>query len=304
MLTLGDVRIVWLRGGRFRLDGGAMFGPVPKPLWSKRYPHEEDNSIPMQAYPLLVLTPTHRILVDTGLGDKLNAKQRRNFHVHEEWALDESLAALGLTADDVDLVILTHMDWDHAGGATRRAPGGEGEGNGGSSPAGAEERIVPSFRRARYIVQEAEWEAALHPDSRTRAGYWPENWRPLLKAGLVETVDGDAEVAPGVYVHKTGGHTHGHQIVRIEAGGETVLHMGDLLPTHAHSNPLWIMSYDNFPLTSVAQKERWLGEAKRKGWWLTFYHDPFLLAGTLDEEGRWVRTVPGALGWPAQPIDR
>lgn len=284
MLTIGDVRVHWLHGGRFRLDGGAMFGPVPKPLWNRWYPCAEDNSIPMQAYPLLVVTPTHRILIDTGLGDKLTEKQRRIFRVHEDWALDDSLAELGLTLDDIDIVILTHMDWDHASGGTRLAPSSEG--------------LIPTFPRARYVVQKDEWEAALNPTRRTKAGYWRENWRPLLDAGLVETVDGDAEVAPGVYVHKTGGHTHGHQIVRIESGGETLLHLADLLPTHAHANPLWVMSYDNFPLTSVKEKERWLGEAGKNGWWLTFYHDPFLLAGKLDGEGRFVQPVPGALGWP------
>lgn len=299
MLTMGDVRVYWLRGGRFRLDGGAMFGPVPKPLWSRRYPHEQDNSIPMQAYPLLVVTPERRILIDSGLGDKLNDKQRRNFHVHEEWAVDRSLAELGLTADDIDIVILTHLDWDHAGGATRKTAAGSGAARpeSASGPEG-HDGLAPTFPRARYVVQKDEWEAARQPDSRTRNAYWPDNWRPLQEAGLVDLVDGDAEVAPGVYVHKTGGHTHGHQIVRIEAGGETLLHLADLLPTHAHLNPLWVMSYDNFPLTSVAQKERWIGAAREHGWWLTFYHDPFLLAGTVDSEGRWLRTVPGALGWP------
>lgn len=282
MLTVGDIEVHWLRGGRFRLDGGAMFGPVPKPLWSKLYPCDEHNSIPMQAFPLLIVTPEYRVLVDTGLGGKLTDKQRRNFRVEEVWALDEDLAVRGLTTDDIDIVILTHMDWDHASGGTRVVG----------------DDIVPTFRRARYVVQRDEWEAALNPDSRTRHGYWPENWAPLRDAGRADIVDGDAEIVPGVRVHKTGGHTHGHQIVRVESGGETMLHMADLLPTHAHMNPLWVMGYDNFPLTSVAQKERWLPRAQQGSWWLSFYHDPFALAAKVDADGRVQRVVEGVLGWP------
>lgn len=295
MLTIGDVRVYWLRGGRFRLDGGAMFGPVPKPLWSKRFPCAADNSIPMQAYPLLVVTPSHRILIDTGLGEKLNEKQRRNFQLYEEWALDGELAALDFTMDDIDIVILTHMDWDHASGGTRFAAGPAGE---AADDAADARDIVPTFPRARYIVQKDEWEAALNPTSRTRHGYWSENWRPLLEAGLVETVDDDAEIVSGVYVHKTGGHTHGHQIVRIVSGGETLLHLGDLLPTHAHLHPLWVMGYDNFPLTTIEQKEYWLPQAREQRWWLSFYHDPFVLAARLGDDGGVEQAVPGVLGWP------
>lgn len=282
MLTVGDVQVHWLQGGRFRLDGGAMFGPVPKPLWSKRFPCDEHNSIPMQAFPLLVRTPEHDILIDTGLGNKLTEKQRRIFRLEEEWSVDESLSALGLSTDDIDIVILTHMDWDHSSGGTRLVG----------------DRLVPTFRRARYVVQRDEWEAALHPTSRTRAGYWPENREPLRDAGVVELVDGDVELVPGVRLYKTGGHTHGHQIVRIESRGETMLHMGDLLPTHAHMNPLWVMGYDNFPLTSIAEKERWLPQAQQGGWWLSFYHDPFLLAAKVDSDGNVQATVEGILGWP------
>ncbi|HEY8496412.1 MAG TPA: MBL fold metallo-hydrolase [Limnochordales bacterium] len=285
VLDLGPVRIHWLRGGRFRLDGGAMFGPVPKPLWRRRYPCDEHNSIPMQAYPLLVETPAARLLIEAGLGTGLTDKQRRNFRVEASPALEEDLAALGLTPADIDYVVYTHMDWDHVGGGVRHDAGGE-----------------PAFPRARYVIQRAEWEAAVNPDSRTRHGYWPQNWQPLLSAGQVELVDGDVELVPGVHLHLTGGHTHGHQVVRIETGERTVLHLGDLLPTHAHLNPLWVMAYDNFPLTSVARKEKWLAQAQAGGWWLTFYHDPFVLAGVLDADGQLAQHVPGELGFPP-PLD-
>ncbi|HEY8418275.1 MAG TPA: MBL fold metallo-hydrolase [Limnochordales bacterium] len=286
VLDLGAVRIHWLRGGRFRLDGGAMFGPVPKPLWRRRYPCDEHNSIPMQAYPLLVLTPQARIVIEAGLGHRLTDKQRRNFRVEALSAVEEDLAALGLTPADIDVVVYTHMDWDHVAGGVCEVEG----------------QLSPFYSRARYVVQRAEWEAATHPDSRTRHGYWPEHWQPLLAAGRVELVEGDVELVPGVHLHLTGGHTHGHQVVRITAGDETALHMGDLLPTHAHLNPLWVMAYDNFPLTSVAQKERWLARAQAEGWWLTFYHDPFVLAAQSDEAGQLVRVLPGERGFPP-PLD-
>ncbi|HLT59220.1 MAG: MBL fold metallo-hydrolase [Limnochordales bacterium] len=286
VLDLGAVRIHWLRGGRFRLDGGAMFGPVPKPLWRRRYPCDQHNSIPMQAYPLLVLTPKARLLIEAGIGHGLSDKQRRNFRVEALPALEEDLARLGLKPADIDFVVYTHMDWDHTSGGVRR-DGGD---------------LRPAFPRARYVVQRAEWVAATNPDRRTRHGYWPENWQPLWAAGQVELVDGDVELVPGVHLHLTGGHTHGHQAVRIEAGDRTVLHLGDLLPTHAHLNPLWVMAYDNFPLTSVAQKERWLGKAQSQGWWLTFYHDPFVLAAVWDQAGQLTAHVPGELGFPP-PLD-
>lgn len=259
-----------------------MFGPVPKPLWRRRYPCDEHNSIPMQGNPLLVLTPRARLVIEAGIGRRLTDKQRRNFRVEALPAVEEDLAAVGLAPDDIDYVVYTHMDWDHIGGGVDWT---DGEGR-------------PFFPRARYIVQRTEWEAATRPDSRTRHGYWPDHWRPLWEADRVELIDGDVELVPGVHLHLTGGHTHGHQVVRIEAGEQTVLHLGDLLPTHTHLNPLWVMAYDNFPLTSVAQKEHWLARAQAGGWWLTFYHDPFLLAAVWDSAGDLVRHVPGDLGFP------
>lgn len=301
-LELGSFRVHWLRGGRFRLDGGAMFGPVPKVLWRRRYPCDEHNTIPMQASPLLVVTPEARLLIDTGTGDKLDEKQKRIFRREEAPAPVEDLARLGLTPEDIDFVVMTHMDWDHASGGTVVRDG----------------RLVPAYPKARYVVQRVEWEACTNPTSRTRHGYWPENWQPLQEHDVVELVDGEAEIVPGVRVHLTGGHTHGHQLVFLDgavgsgaestapgaAGGskstaETVmLHLGDIMPTHAHLNPLWVMGYDNFPLTSIEQKELWLPRAQAGKWLLSFYHDPFLLAGTLDEEGNIRDNLAGALEWP------
>lgn len=294
-LELGACRVHWLRGGRFWLDGGAMFGPVPKVLWRRRFPCDEHNAIPMQAAPLLVVTPRARILIDTGTGDKLDERQKRIFRQEEAPAPVEDLARLGFAPEDIDFVVMTHMDWDHASGATVVRDG----------------RLVPAYPKARHIVQRVEWEACTNPTSRTRHGYWPENWQPLQEHGLVELVDGEEEVVPGVRVHLTGGHTHGHQLVVVDGsvkpgestaagppGSSVLLHFGDIMPTHAHLNPLWVMGYDNFPLTSIEQKELWLPRAQEGKWLLSFYHDPFLLAGTLDDDGNIRDNLAGALGWP------
>lgn len=270
------------------LDGGAMFGVVPKILWQRKYPCDERNFIPLCTRPLLVTTPDARVLIETGLGNKLNDKQRRNFGVRGERGLERSLARIGLTPDDIDVVVLTHLDFDHASGNTLR--NGDGE-------------LVPAFPKARHVVQARELEDALHPNLRTQHTYWRENLDPLLDRNLFQTVDGRAEVVPGVEVFLTGGHTRGHQVVLIRSEDQAALHMGDLQPTHAHDNPLWVMAYDNYPLESVARKQEWLERARAGGWWVTFYHDPFVLAGRWSTDGQLLERIPGhrAGEWPAEP---
>ncbi|HEY8393373.1 MAG TPA: MBL fold metallo-hydrolase [Thermaerobacter sp.] len=282
-LDLGGIRVRWLYDNDFHLDGGAMFGVVPKVLWSRRYPCDERNFIPLVTCPILVEAGGMRILIDTGLGDKLNEKQRRNFGVRGPSHLEESLAALGLAPEDIDVVVLTHFDFDHASGVSYRDEHGQ---------------LRPRFPRARHVIQAAEWDDARHPDLRTANTYWRENWEPLAEAGLVEPLDGEASLAPGVRVVPTGGHTRGHQVVLLEGSRATALHLADLLPTHGHRNPLLVMAYDNFPLTSVEQKRRWLEAAVAGGWWILFYHDPFVLAARPDEEG-WAELVrTGRRGLP------
>lgn len=285
-LRVGRVRVDWLFDNRFHLDGGAMFGVVPKVLWSKRYPSDPDNFIPLVACPLLVRAPGATVLIESGLGDKLDERRRRNFGVRFPSRLDASLAALGLSREDVDLVVLTHLDWDHAGGCTLRDPDG---------------RVRPAFPRARYVVQRAELEDAMRPNRRSQHAYWPENWQPVAESGQWWPVDGEVQLTEGVTVVPTGGHTRGHQAVLLGSGGETALHLGDLLPTHAHLNPLWVMAYDNFPLESVERKERWLARARGEGWWLTFYHDPFLLAGRWDEGDEPRTRIDPDPGWSGEP---
>jgi len=277
-LQVGRITIRWLYDNDFHLDGGAMFGVVPRILWRRRYPADEQNFIPLCARPLLVTTPDARVLIETGLGNRLTDKQRRNFGVRGPSGLEASLAQAGLTRDDIDIVILTHLDFDHCSGNVL---------------AGEDGRLEPAFPRARYLVQRRELEDALSPNIRSVNTYWADNLRPVLDRGLFETVDGEVQVVPGIRLVLTGGHTRGHQVVLMESEGETVLHMADLQPTHAHDNPLWVMAYDNYPLDSVHQKQMWLERARSRGWWVTFYHDPFVLAGRWNEAGELVERIDG-----------
>jgi glyoxylase-like metal-dependent hydrolase (beta-lactamase superfamily II) len=272
---IGDFELTWLNGGRFELDGGAMFGVVPKALWQKKYPVSADNTISLTAWPILVKTPQALLLIESGLGNKLTDKQKSIFRVREEWSVLEELRQLGIEREDIDFVILTHYDFDHAGGVIMQDPSG---------------RHVLTFPKAKHILQQKEWEDVLNPNIRSINTYWPVNNEVMRGNSGLELVDGEQEIVPGISVIHTGGHNRGHQIVRFQSGGETVLHLGDLLPTHAHINPLWVMAYDNYPMDAIAQKERWLSIGAGTGAWFTFYHDPYILACTLDEKGSTIRT--------------
>jgi len=265
---IGEVTLTWLPGGLTQLDGGAMFGVVPKPLWSKRYPNNDQNQIPLRADPILVEAHGKRLLIESGIGNnRLTDKQKRNFGLAEESRVTEALAVLGLTPDDIDAVLMTHMHYDHANGLVSVR---EGE-------------LVSTFPRAEILVQELEWAEMREPNIRSRNTYWEENWRPI--ENQVKTYGDQLEVVPGITLHHTGGHSQGHAIVRIETGGDVLLHLADLLPTHAHQNPLWVMAYDDYPMTSIYAKERWIQQGVADGAWFTFYHDALYRAVKWNAQG-------------------
>lgn len=270
-LQIGDVEIFWLNGGEFELDGGTMFGAVPKVLWAKRFPADEENYIKLLNAPLLIRASGRLIVVDSGLGNKLKDKQKEIFRVTRRWSIEEDLSAIGLRREDIDTVILTHCDFDHAGGIVMNGPAGSPE---------------LTFANAVHYVQEKEWQDVGEPNIRSAHTYWEENFHGLENSGKLELVAGNSEVAPGVTVELTGGHTRGHQIVRVTSGNHCAVHLADLLPTHIHSNPLWIMAYDNFPLQVVELKKRIVTEAIASGCWFTFYHDPFMKACRFDQKGK------------------
>jgi len=274
---IGDFELTWLNGGRFELDGGAMFGVVPKVLWQKKYPADADNCIPLLASPILVRTASDIVLIESGIGNKLSEKQRKIYRVREEWAVLQELAQLGIGRDDVTHVVLTHYDWDHAGGVVIQDDVGG---------------LALTFPRAKHVIHRKEWEDVLNPNIRSVNAYWPVNIGTLKENGRLTLTDGTAEVAPGIRVIHTGGHVSGHQIIVLESRGEKAFHLADLLPTHAHANPLWIMAYDNHPLDTIALKERWLKQARSENAWLTFYHDVFMHACKLDDKGNVVKRWP------------
>lgn len=275
---IGDLEFIWLNGGSFALDGGAMFGVVPKALWTRKYPVDDDNTIPMVAWPLLIKTPNGLVLIETGLGNKLTQKQKQIFRVNTEWDLISELRSIGIEREDVNHVILTHYDFDHAGGVVMREESGS---------------YCLTFPRAAHYVQSLEWEDVTSPNIRSINTYWPVNNELLRDSENLRLVNGETEIVRGIRVIHTGGHTRGYQIVDIEAGGQSAVYPCDLLPTHAHFNPLWVMAYDNFPVASIQQKERIeRAYVERKAWFI-FYHDPFILACKFDEQGAILEKWPG-----------
>jgi glyoxylase-like metal-dependent hydrolase (beta-lactamase superfamily II) len=276
VVQFGDLELIPLFDGRFRLDGGAMFGVVPKPLWERRAPADDRNRIAMSIRPLLVRTATQNVLIDAGIGDKMDQKDAEIYAIDRADHLDRSLAGAGLAARDIDLVVASHLHFDHAGGFTSLVDG----------------VLAPRFPRARYVIRRGEWEDAMHPHERNRASYLAENFAPLEGAGVIDFIDDDVEVLPGISVWRTGGHTRHHQAIRIESGGRTAIFTADLIPTSAHVDPAWIMGYDLYPMDTLAAKKRLIAEAVPGEYVIFFEHDPAIAAGVLRQDGRRLTVEP------------
>ena len=277
-MQFGDVEIVVLSDGTFRLDGGAMFGVIPKTIWQRRVEPDDRNRIPMSIRPALVRTRDRNILIDAGVGTKNGAKDTEIYAIDRTDHLDRSLADAGLTAADIDVVVATHLHFDHAGGFTSFVDG----------------VVRPRFPNARYLIRRGEWDDATHPHERNRASYLAENYVPLVEAGVVDFIEADGEVLPGISVWRTGGHTMHHQIVKIEAGGQTVVFAADLLPTTAHLDDAWIMGYDLYPVDSLMYKKQFVAEAIAGQYVILFEHDPVVSAGIIRLDGGRKRIEPVA----------
>ena len=264
---LGALELVSLSDGFFRLDGGAMFGVVPRTLWAKRLPPDDRNRVTLGLRPLLVIGE-RTLLIDAGCGDKMSAKSADIYGVDRRYHLDHALAEAGVAAADVDLVLASHLHFDHVGGFTARGEDG---------------RVVPRFPNARYLVHRGEWHDATHPHERNRASYLQENFIPLAEAGVVDFLDDDAEVMPGVRLRRSGGHTAHHQVVTIASHDETAVFTADMFPTSVHIPEAWLMGYDLYPMDTLAFKKRFVQEAVEREHLIFFEHDPALAAGRLRE---------------------
>lgn len=278
---LGDFTLHALEAGGQRLDGGAMFGVVPKPLWERRIPADERNRIPLGLRCMLVETRDELVLIETGLGNKENEKFLDIYGVDNASSdsrypdrLQEMIARAGFSAADVGVVIDTHLHFDHAGGNTFRD---------------AEGQVRVSFPNARYFVQKGEWDWAHSTNERTSASYLPDNYAPVMAAGQLNLVEGDVEIVPGLSVYRTPGHCPHHQSVLIRSGGETACFLADVIPTFAHLPLPWIMGYDVEPLVTLESKRALLKRAVDERWLLVSTHDPFTAWGTAVAEGKGVR---------------
>ena len=260
-MKIGRFDVYPLSDGVFRLDGGAMFGTVPKTLWDRCCHVDEKNRIPLALGVLLIKTPTGKnVLVDAGLSSKYeqNAKFLKIYAVERKVTLQDELKALGLERSDIDLVVNTHLHFDHAGGDTDYD---------------SEGRLRPAFPKARYLVQKDEWQDATHPHERNQASYLPENFAPLEDSKRLELVEGEFELEPGLKVIRSGGHTRGHQCVLVESQGQRAVFLGDLIPTTAHVPLPWIMGYDLYPVDTLESKRALLTRAAAEDWTLIFQHD-------------------------------
>jgi methylmalonyl-CoA epimerase len=274
--ALGDVELISINDGFFGLDGGAMFGVVPRSLWSQKAPPDARNRITLAMRPLLV-RGNRTMIIDAGVGDKESAKFSDIYAFDRSRHLDHTLAEAGLSAEDVDIVLATHLHFDHAGGFTARDASG---------------KLRPRFPRAQYIVRRGEWEDATHPNARNRASYLSDNYLPLAEAGVLQLVDEDRSIMPGVRVQRTGGHTMHHQMVWIESAGKTAAFVADLMPTTAHLPDAWIMGYDLYPLDTLAAKPTFVKHAIERNALVFFEHDPVVMAGYIREEDGKPRVVP------------
>jgi len=304
-MRLGEFELHSLSDGFFGLDGGAMFGVVPKPVWERTNPADSRNRIRLASRPLLVAAGNERILIDTGIGDRWDEKARDIYRIEHTDTIVSSLARAGFRPEDITKVVFTHLHFDHAGATTRLDETG---------------KPVPRFPNARHYVQKKEWDAALSPNRRSRASYRPDDFLPVKDAGLLELVDRDIrfELELGLELELlcTGGHTPGHQIVLIRGSSKEVrdigieghsdkvadsghlipgsldpsipvlaVFWGDLIPTRSHIATPYIMGYDLFPLETMEQKEKLVGQAVA-GQWVSFLeHDPDYACGIIYEEG-------------------
>jgi len=279
-MHFGDIEVLPIHGGTFYLDGGAMFGVVPKTLWEKKAPADERNRIRLAANSLLLRAHGRNILVETGNGVKWDPKLRNIYGIQDGDPLKDSLKRAGVPLAKIDMVINTHLHFDHAGGNTVPVNG----------------RDVPAFPNAQYVVQRAELEHALNPTERDRASYFADRIVPVSEGGQWQLVDGDVRIVPGVSVIRIPGHNADIQAVKISGGERTLLFVADMLPTRHHLPLAWMPGYDLYPMQTLETKRARITEIVNEGWIVAFGHDPDFPAATLHDRHGKVEFEPVDLG--------
>ncbi len=279
-LEVGDIEIFRLLDGTFRVDGGAMFGVVPRTLWAKRAAPDRENRIALALNCYLIRTPDATILLDTGVGPDVDRRFADFYSFERGPGLFGRLESVGLEPAGIDIVVNSHLHFDHCGGNTLRMADG---------------KWAPAFPKARYVVQRGEWEQALHPVERDKPSYIPARLKPLGESNALSLLDGDAPVAPGVEAVLVPGHTAFHQGLKVVSGGRTFFYLGDAVPTAAHLDLPYIMSYDLYPVETFNNKKTLLARAAAEGWVLAFSHDVRHPFGTVRRSGRRLDFVPAGV---------
>lgn len=272
-MQFGDYRVEIIPDTEFRLDGGAMFGVVPRNLWSRVCPPDDQNRIRMNMNCVFIDTGHERILIETGIGEKWSEKHSTMFGISREQSLADSLRSVaGVEPDSISIVINTHLHFDHAGGNTALDSDG---------------RAFSAFHNARYLIARDEYEHAETPNERDRASYLPENWRPLKESGQLELKPANYEVVPGLTMETYAGHNRSMQCWRLNREGQTLFGFADLVPMRAHVPFAWIMGYDLYPAETLEVKKKLLPQAAREGWTCLFYHEPDEpLCKLVEEDGK------------------
>jgi glyoxylase-like metal-dependent hydrolase (beta-lactamase superfamily II) len=256
-MRFGDFELSVVRESFMKLDGGAMFGVVPKPLWNKLSPADDRNRISMACNLLLIETADEKVLVETGMGDRWDERERDRYDLRSNVDSANMLRELGVSNDEITVVVISHLHFDHAGGATRIVDG----------------QLTATFPNAIYYAQRGEYDFSKIANARARASYRLDDYEPLHAAGQLRLIDGDTEIVPGIWARITGGHTSHHQIVTFESCGKKGVFFADIIPTCSHITPPWVMGYDHFPLQSCDIKSKWLSQAADEQWLIVFDHE-------------------------------
>lgn len=264
-----DMTFTWLEGVMLNTDGGTLFGPVPRALWGRYYPYNEQNQMPSTSDPILIQYKNKLFLIDASLNlEKINKKTQKNLGIYKDENIKGSLAKLGFTNEDIDLVMMTHMHNDHASGLSHYEDG----------------ELKSSYPNAEIYINEKEWDDVRHPNDRTRNTYLKENWEAIQDQ--VITFKDKVTIVPGIIMEHTGGHSRGHSIIRFEQEGEIILHLADLLLSFVHTNPLWIGGVDDYPMDSITMKKKLMSEALENNYRFLFYHDPFYRVIEYTKDGK------------------